>query len=525
MTPANGPENRRGGSVPLEDMVDRIRDAHSTKPRETEEREYDPETGVVRVRKRRRVRKNNDLASRQRKMRRRVSMIVFGTIFVIVAIFAACYGMVWGTTKTDAFRKGFAESVMKQFGFQSVSSGRFSLNGSHLSTGKLEVEGAVGSLLQRAQLNGFEMELGLETFQGGDWNVRRCAATELKLFLVPPEENTVVNEHDLPNFMAAGFLLNDSPEQVLIDEFSFWKTTFIFGSDERKAESRVNQANIVFDRMVDGQGFLGHFGGAELEFKGWPALVVNKCSLRFQNGVLDVAKGSFNTRTGDLSFEGRIPSSGEGEFLVEAQNMRLAELIANPWLAFADGVISKGEFILKIDPKNPSARSLRGDLKLSTLRLLRIGFVQRIHSLLTRESSGETLFQDAGGTLNHTSEKTRIENLSIKSTEGVVIRGTLDFFPDESMKGMLMVGVPVDKFAETMPPIFKIGEGGLAWTPVVLTGTGASISDDLGERLATPPRESVESDFPSLGTPDTGAGRPAPGGAELFDALTVPESR
>ena len=88
-----------------------------------------------------------------------------------------------------------------------------------------------------------------------------------------------------------------------------------------------------------------------------------------------------------------------------------------------------------------------------------------------------------------------------------------------------MMGVPALKFTGTMPSIFKIGEGGLAWTPVVLTGNGASITDDLDERLANPPSESSESEFPSLDTPDAEAPQPAPGGAELFDALTVPVPR
>lgn len=525
MTSANGPENQRDGNVPFEDMVDRIRDAHSTKPRETEEREYDPETGVVRVRKRRRVRKKTDEATVQRKKRRRLALIVFGTIFVIVTLLAACYGMVWGTTKTDAFRKGFADSVVKQFGFQSMTSDRFSLNGSLVSTGKLAVEGAPGSLLQSAEMNGFAMELKLGTFRGGDWNVRRCSASELKLFIVPPEESTVADRQDLPELIAAGFLLNDNPEQILIDEFSFWNTTFIFGPNERKTKSRIKKANIAFDRMVDGEGFLGHFGGAKLEIEGWPELVVNKSLLRLENGVLDIEKGSFNTRTGDLLFEGRLATSGEGEFLIEAKNMRLAELIVDPWLVFADGVVSQGEFTLKIDPKNPSARSLKGGFKMSTLRLFRIGFVQRVESLLTRESGRDTLFQQISGTLNHTSEKTRIENLLIESTEGTVIRGTLEFYPDDTMKGMLMIGVPVDKFSQEMPPIFNIGERGLAWTPVVLKGDSVSISDDLDERLTNPPRESIESEFPSLGTPASDASTPAPGGAELFDALTVPGAR
>lgn len=525
MTPTNGTENQRDSNVRLEDMVDRIRDAHSTKPRETEEREYDPETGVVRVRKRRRVRKKTDQAALQRKKRQRMSIIVFGTIFVIAALLAACYGMVWGTTKTDAFRKGFADSLVKQFGFQSVTSDRFSLDGRRISTGRVTVEGAADSLLEQAELSGFTMELEFDTFQGGDWNVRRCSASELKLFLVSPEETTVADRQDLSTLIAAGFLLNDNPEKILIDEFSFWNTTFIFGSDERKAESRVNKANVAFSRMAEGQGFLGHFGGAELEFDGWPSLVVNKSTIRLQDGMFDVTKGVFNTRTGDLFFEGQLPASGEGEFLIEAQNMRLAELIVEPWSVYADGVISKGEFTLKIDPKNPSKRSLEGPFKMSTLRLLRIGFVQRVQSFLTRESNGETLFQQVSGTLIHTSEKTRIENLYIESTEGIVIRGTLEFFPDDTMRGMLMIGVPTDKFTETMSPIFKIGESGLAWTPIVLKGTGASISDDLDERLANPPRESTQSEFPSLETPDAEPPRPAPGGAELFDALTLPQPR
>jgi len=526
MTSANGPENQRGGNVPLEDMVDRIRDAHSTKPRETEEREYDPETGVVRVRKRRRVRKKSDHASAQRKKRRRISILIFGTIFVVVALVAACYAMVWGTTKTDAFRNGFADSMVKQFGFQSVTSDRSSLSGSRITTGKVTMEGAADSLLESAQMTGFTMDLELYTFQGGDWIVRRCAASELKLFLVPPDENTVVtNRQDPASLMAAGFLLNDNPEQILIDEFSFWNTTFIFGADERKATSRVRQANIAFDRIADSKGFLGHFGGAQLEFEGWPKLIVNKSTLKLQDGVLDIENGTFNTRTGELYFEGQLPSSGEGEFLIEARNMRLAELIVDPWLAYADGVISNGEFTLKIDPKDASSRSLTGDFQMTTLRLLRIGFVQRVQSLMTREGRGETLFQKISGTLNHTSESTRIDNLLIESTEGTVIRGTLEFYPDETMKGMLMMGVPALKFTGTMPSIFKIGEGGLAWTPVVLTGNGASITDDLDERLANPPSESSESEFPSLDTPDAEAPQPAPGGAELFDALTVPVPR
>lgn len=525
MTSANGSENQPRGRVPLEDMVDRIRDAHSTKPRETEEREYDPETGVVRVRKRRRVRKKSDQASVQAKKRRRLSLMGFGTVFVVAVLLAACYGMVWGTTKTDAFRNGFADSLIKQFGFRAVTSDRFSLNGSQISTGRVMIEGSAGSLLHRAQMSGFSMEFELDTFRGGDWKVRRCAASELKLFLVSSADEGVVDAQALPQLIAAGFLLNDNPEEIRIDEFSFWNTTFVFGADERKAESQVKQANLVFDRLDDGKGFAGHFGGGVFEIEGWPDLVVNKSTLRLENGVLDISNGSFSTRTGDLFFEGQLPTYGEGEFLIEAKNMRLAELLVDPWSVYADGVISRGEFVLKIDPMQPSKRSLKGDFKISTLRLFRMGFIQQVQTFLTRDDRGETVFQQVSGTLDHSSERTRIENLYIESTDGMVIRGTLEFLPDETMRGMLMVGVPANKFMEGMPRIFKIGEGGLAWTPIVLKGTGAAISDDLSERLANPPQEVKEEDFPSLETPDAGVTPPAPSGADLFEALTLPDGR
>ena len=164
---------------------------------------------------------------------------------------------------------------------------------------------------------------------------------------------------------------------------------------------------------------------------------------------------------------------------------------------------------------------------MSTLRLFRVGFVQTVETLLTRDDGNETLFQRVSGTLNHTSETTRIENLVIESTAGTVIEGTLEFGPEKAMKGMLMVGVPVDKFSKEMPPIFKVGERGLAWTPVVLKGDGRTMEDDLDERLAEPPSTPVESEFPELDErePRVEPAKPAPDGAELFDALTAPENR
>ncbi|QQL43952.1 hypothetical protein [Sulfuriroseicoccus oceanibius] len=508
------PDPSASRSVPADEMMERLKSRGSSSSpgrSETVERKYDPETGEVRVKRRRRVKKKADPRAQARKRRQRLFWIFFAMVGLVTAVLTAGYYMVWGGVRTDAFRSGAEQVIATTLDQADVEAQHFQLEGTSLKSARLRTVGKPGAMIQRAELASAVLELDRDSFSGGDWLVKRISGSKLKLMVCPrgtaelPVDGKV-GEGAQPG----GFMLNRNPDAMDVKTYSFWDTDVVFGLDERRVKSSITDASVTMSRAGD-EGFAGSVSSGRVVFDGWPVFDIDQINFVVAEDVVSVKAGALDVPSGSLTFIGDFPlSDGEIDASLIVQDVNLEQLVVGDWKPLFDGLMEDGEFDLTLDPGDPSSLEIRGDFKLSLLRLRQVRLLQTLATMLGGSDHDIGMFSGVSGSLVVRDEEIVIDQMQMETSQGVLLRGGVRVADGGVLSGIVRIGVPVERFGGDVPKLFKPGEDGMLWATVSLSGRRGSIGDDLIERIEKAERagQSVEE----------GSNRPT--ADTLFEALT-----
>jgi len=468
------------------------------------EETYDPETGMVTVRKRKRRRKPGGAVKNGMwvvepwwlVLTKRLAF--FGLPLVVLAV-VVLYMVLAGAVQTDRFREGVEAGVARQWGLsESPAIDGIAMHGTRLSAKSATVMGAPGQAVKRAGFSDLDGKLTLASFTGGDWFLELLTVIRAELVLVPaaPDRQAEGSAGDgVPS--GGGFLLAESPERFRLQDFTVSNLTVRFGEqDEGVQGPGLHNARGALSRreapdgMICFDGQISGGGKGILRLPAWPDLKMDTARISIDRGQIRIAKAFFELgEAGVISVEGvvSLAPGGETRLDVSLENILLDHLLDSASakrLVFGDGVMEAKNLELTWNNDDPAGTwKLAGPVNVRLLRVKALPFLEGMEQILENDLQS-TEFNRAGFTMELTPEYVRLGDLDLSISQRLSINGGLVLEREGWVAaGELSVGAPPVAFLETPPSIFAAGDEGMVWTPIRLSGTLAGPRDDFNARM------------------------------------------
>jgi hypothetical protein len=533
-----------------QEMMDRLREIRSESSHvRSEEREVDPETGKVTVRrqKRRRTGKTKSGLARDPRWYRFFSRLAYLGIPVLVVLLVVTYLVVAASTGTGRFQEGVGRVLTRDLGVESATIKDTKLRAFHLIVGQAAIQGKTGSMIGAAEMQEVEMRLSPRSFLGGSWTVEGCSIANLKLYLAAPRP-VAVSARQRPAPTLAGFLLADEPTSIHFSDVTVAQADILFGTPANATPAargalpglRKVRASLLERPSEDGSSpyFDLQVGGGRdgtLTLPGWPALRIEvlRAELRPDGATLKRSAFRFatpaetklaNAPIGFIEATGTIPSAAgaTAELELALSDVSLADLLSKNVSRYLSGTLHAEALRLTWRTSDPlNTWTIEGPITLRRGQIRELEILGGIGEITAGELAGLD-FDECGAVLNVTPEGTRISEIRARGIGRAYVTGEMRIAANGKLDGRIQLGISEDSLLENSPPFFKSGDESAAWTPVVLSGTTSNPKENLSARLdawaanqsgASPraPREGEE--FPEIDAP------PAEPGAKNDKAL------
>lgn len=542
-----------------QEMVDRLRENRPESSRiRSEEREVDPETGKVTVRreKRRRTGKKKSGLIRDPRWLRFFSRLAYFGIPALMILLIVTYFVVAASTGTGRFQEGVGRVLARDLGLEAATLKDTKLRAFSLLVGQAEFQGKPGSMLASAQFQEAELRLSPRSFLGGSWTVESCSIALLKLSLAAPRpvELTRLNRSQP---IAAGFLLADEPTRILFSDVTVDQADILFGlpADAKPATRdalpgfRKVRGNILERPGENGapsyfrlQGGGGRDG--TLSLPGWPLFRVETLNANFhgehaelRNSVLrfaeaDETKVAGATQVGFVEAKGTIPYAAgtTAELQISLRDVPFSDLLSKNITRYLSGILHSEGLRLTWRTSDPlNSWSIEGPIHIRRGQIRKLEVLNSISDLTSGELAGLD-FDECTAVLHMTPEGTRFTEIRARGIGRAHLNGDIKVAANGKLEGQLQLGISQDSLVDKSPPFFRPGEESASWASVVLSGTTTNPEEDLRARIdawadsqlgpgARLPREEIEED-PARGFPPAApGGTPAEPGAKDDKAL------
>ena len=472
----------------------------------SEEREFDPETGRVTVRRQKKRRTGDAKIGLLKDPRwfRFLRKATYIGVPSMAALMIVVYMVLVGSVGANRFQEGVGRSLASQFGLpEPVDIKETALSGGvNLSVGKARMRGDDNSMLQSVSAEGIVMRLGLRSFLGGPWRAQYCTVRQAAVVLGPPSPAKTTAFSQARPLVAAGFLLSDEPKSIDFSEFSIWNATVLFGGTDPVKTPGLRNVRVAFSRRHPAGGqpyFDGQFSGGregELTLPGWPAfrvetirLAVHPDKARIVRSILHLGDDEVNkVKAGVSSFieaRGEIPFAAgmPTEIDLSVRGVFLSDLLPKGVTRFCNGIMRSEDLRLTYTSDNPAASwRLQGAVALDAARLRSLPIINQIMNLTGGELAGVD-FDECRFDLDQSPAGISLSNIDAVTDGRMRVMGNLKVGGDGKLEGKLRLGLASELLLQSIPPFFTQGDDGFYWADVALGGQAALPSDDLTARL------------------------------------------
>ena len=536
-----------------EEMMARLRDnrPQSTKVK-SEERQYDPETGITTVRKNKKRRAPATTKSLLKDPRwfRIIRKAVFISVPAASGLIVAAYFVLAGSVATDRFQEGLGKSVVRQFGLASkFEVVKTALDRLVLTVGKADFEGAPNQMVQSAKLKELDLHLAPQSFLGGAWTARYLIVRDAELVLRAPQNSETTGLNRMSDLLHAGFFLSDDPERIHFSEISVWNANVLFGdSDAIKAPGlrKVRIALSVRDngsgkRHLDGQ-LSGSSRDGSLTLPGWVPFNVETIRLALHPDKLTIFRSVFHLGDDEMNkiksgasshieVKGDVPlvPGKQAEIDLMLRGIILRDLLPKGISRFCAGVMRAESLKLTFDSHDPAATwKLTGAIALDMAQIRSLNLVTQLEDVTNGELTGIDL-DEFTFDMELSPNGIKMQNITASTSGKIHLVGNIESDATGKMHGKIRVGLPREILLEKIPSAFTVAEDGIYWAEMNLGGTTTAPLEDLsprlqawaagtGEAMRTPAMQPAGID-PELETNGPNA-KDADQWEEIFDSLT-----
>jgi hypothetical protein len=494
-----------------QEMVERLRENRPPGSRvRSEEREVDPETGKVTVRrqKRRRTGKTKSGLLRDPRWARFFSRLAYVGLPVLLVLAVVTYFVVAASTGTGRFQEGVARTLIRDLGLDSAALKDTKLRGLSLMVGQASLQGKTGSMIRSAEMQEVEMRLSPRCFLGGSWSVQACAIGYLKLSLGAPAETIVAARHP-SRTVAAGFLLADEPSNIHFSDVTVAQAEILFGTPANATPAardalpglRKVRANLLERIPDDGSPtyYSLQVGGGRdgsLTLPGWPLFRIETLNAEMRSDTTTLTRSVFrfadpvetklmNSPIGFVEAKGTIPhaAGATAELLLTLRDVPLADLLSKNITRYLSGILHAEGLRLTWRTSDPgNTWTIEGPVTLRGGQVRELEILGGLGNLTTGELAGLD-FDECTAVLNMSAEGIRISEIQARGIGRAYVTGEMRVADNGKLDGQIQLGISMDSLMENSPPFFKPGEESAAWTSVVLSGTTTNPKEDLSERL------------------------------------------
>ncbi|MFM7181365.1 MAG: hypothetical protein ACKO2G_07880 [Verrucomicrobiales bacterium] len=494
-----------------QEMVDRLRENRPEGSRvRSEEREVDPETGKVTVRrqKRRRTGKTKSGLVRDPRWIRFFSRLAYFGVPALVVLLAVTYFVVAASTGTGRFQEGVARTLTRDLDLESVAIKDTKLRALSLMVGQAAMQGKPGSMIRTAEFQEVEMRLNPGSFLGGSWQVEGCAIANLKVSLAAPLP-VAVAALNRARATAAGFLLADEPERIHFSDVTVAQADIVFGvpanstAAARDALPGLRKVRLSLLERPSEDGSPTYFdlqigGGRDgtLTLPGWPALRIEVLRAELRSDGAKLKRSAFqfaapvenkpaNAPVGFIEAQGTIPSApgATAELLLDLNNVNLADILPKNVNRYLSGTLNAEGLRLTWRTSDPlNTWTIEGPITVRRTQIRELAALNGLGDITAGELAGLD-FDETSAVLNLTPEGTRISEIKARGIGRAYVTGEMRIASNGKLDGQIQIGISQDSLMENPPPFFKPGEESAAWTSVILSGTTTNPGEDLSERI------------------------------------------
>lgn len=483
-TPMSDANNDSGGSVPLDEMLQRLKKNNSEKNDSGELVTREDGTQVMRVRKRKR-RSQQTKRDKEKKSKKR---IIIGAISVVVfAILAALTFVFFLISNNGEARFEEVLAAVEQETGSDATIDNLVIKPTSFGMTALRLEGEGNSVLGDLRVRGVHGEKSLASFFTGSMTGRKILAADGAVHLQLPTDSVG----------AANVLNGDALD---FESYSINRCDFTAG-DKDQPVLRINDTNVTLTNRVEGH--VVRFRGGAFRFKDLPPLVLGTGFATFDQGDLELRNVTFRTEGGgfikledrlslEAGFEVNSNISLQDVTFKELGLIRLSQLLTGR-ISTTSGTVSytigeKGEPSLAIPFES-------GELKLRSLPLLYK--ISEVFELIDLQPNFRS---EVKGVLTVADDVITITDLRLVDTGRFAVTGAIRIAADDSLTGKLLVGV-ADKIAEDSlgrPILSSLDrkENGFRWAKAELSGTLQNPKDDLARVLRGVQDASDQSEAP-----------------------------
>ena len=502
-----------------EEMVARLRENRPQGSRvKSEDREMDPETGKVTVRrqKKRRTTSGNPDVFKDPKWFLICRRVMYVSLPVAVILVVVCYVIVMATTGTGRFQSGLGASLSRSMGLvEPVEIKESSLRGLTLGIKKATLPGTRDGGFRQGVAEGIAMRLHPKSFLGGDWEVGTCIVNKATILLGIPAPNQADTGAPAGNARAAGFLLSTNPANVHFSDVTIAQANLVFGgTDPLKSPGlRSVRCSMLHRTPESGAAYydMQISGGRDglLVLPGWPALKVETMRVESRDGGMFLKRSVLHlgedeaAKTKDVGIsmieaKGTIPFTAGAEANIElaVRGLLLSDLIPKAANRYVSGDMRSEGLLLTYQASDPvNTWRLRGPVVLNhaSLRGLRViallqqvtggGVAANVRQRITGEDMATMGFEECRFTLDMTAKQTRLVQIQAVGAGRAQLTGDLEITAAGELSGTVKLGLSNEILLEKVPEFFLPGEAASSWSAMNVAGLVSAPSEDLSPKL------------------------------------------
>ncbi len=441
----------------------------------------------------RRSRRNNAAGERRWLGKSAVGLLVLGLLAL-----AAGYGMLRRYLHSDSFRL-FLSARASQAAGVSGEFAPFEWEGLAVNTENFAAKGA--GMITSVRADGLHTEVGLGGVRRGVWEIRDSSVRRLEVAIdvrkpAAVEEGIVSVKPDIPKSSPQQSWLPREAEVQGIDV-----RELVVKAALEKGPASISGMSLHAEQAGGKNSYRAEAKGGKilLPFRTVPELRLERARLRYQDGQAFLTDATLAAWS-----KGSIHSTGEWDlksqrytFQGDAGEIQFEDLLSADWAKRLTGEIST-DFTLD----NPA-----GSARASGKMTVRNGAItalpmldalstyidtRRFRNIPLNEAKCDWRWQKGELALNHL----------VLASEGLIrLEGDLTV-RGEVMDGNFRLGVPPGTLARipgAETDVFVLGERGLLWAPLHLTGNLDHPKEDLSERLIAAAGQRVIEQIPQIG--------------------------
>ena len=402
------------------------------------------------------------------------------TLVLSVALLVATYTALRSYLHSDAFRK-FLSAEASAMAHVTGEFALFRWQGLAVETDSFEATG--DGPVTHVRADGLRTEVGLAGVQRGVWEIRSSSVRRLEISVdttKPPAEQTTARQSPQKSQRPAWFpsdaeLQGADVRDVTINAILPQGLAVATGLS---IHAEQTEAKGTYRAEIEG-------GTLRLPLAIAPELRLERARLRYQQGQVFLTDSTLAAWA-----NGRIHSSGEWDMKSrqfsatgDASGMKCEDVFSPDWSKHLTGDVV-ADFTANNRPGYPQAH---GKLTIQNAVLTALPMLDALAAYADTRRFRVLTLNEARTEWRWKNGEISLSNL-VLSSEGLVrLEGSITFRGRE-IDGLFRLGLAPGTLA-TIPgaetDVFHLGERGLLWTPLHITGTLDDPHEDLTDRLVT----------------------------------------